>query len=51
MLCGHIHRPYRKVDDSGRGECCAGSVTLNGSMTEIDYDPATDRFTFREVKI
>ena len=51
MLCGHIHRPYRKVDATGRGECCAGSVTLNGTMTEIDYDPETRNFTYNAVKI
>ena len=48
-LCGHVHKPYLEVDDSGRGECCAGSVTRNGTMVEIDY--SDDRFTFRTVTL
>ena len=37
-LCGHVHKPYCRVDGSGRGENCAGSVTRNGSMVEITFD-------------
>jgi 3',5'-cyclic AMP phosphodiesterase CpdA len=44
-LCGHIHRPYAKIDASGRGEMCAGSVTRNGSLAEIIYSPADDTFS------
>lgn len=36
VLCGHVHQPYLRVDASGRGECCSGSVTRNGVMTEIE---------------
>ncbi|MDR0932870.1 MAG: metallophosphoesterase [Victivallales bacterium] len=50
-LCGHVHKPYLKVDSTGRGECCAGSVSRNGSMVEIDYSPETDQFTFRTVTL
>ena len=39
VLCGHIHNPYLKVDADGRGECCTGSVTRNGSMFEIEVAP------------
>ena len=39
VLCGHVHKPYLKVDADGRGECCAGSVTRNGSMIEIEMAP------------
>ena len=49
LLCGHVHKPSLKIDGSGRGECIAGSVSRNGSMMEIDYDPAGNRFTFRTV--
>jgi hypothetical protein len=48
-LCGHVHRPYAKVDVQGRGEICAGSVTRNGCVTVIEYDKEKDIFT-REVK-
>ena len=51
VLCGHVHKPYLKLDASGRGECCAGSVTRNGSLAEIAYDPATDCFACRTVML
>ena len=51
MLCGHVHRPYLKVDSDGRGECCAGSVTRNGSMVEIDCDEENRHFTFKTVTV
>ncbi|MCQ2352057.1 MAG: metallophosphoesterase [Victivallaceae bacterium] len=51
VLCGHVHRPRLKVDAAGRGECCAGSVTRNASMTEITCDPATRTFSFEQVKL
>jgi len=50
-LCGHIHFPYEKIDESGRGENCSGSITRNGTFTEIDYDQTNDRFNFKEVDI
>ena len=51
VLCGHVHRPYLKVDAQGRGECCAGSVTRNGSLVEIECDPAARSFVFRTVEL
>ncbi|MFA7184690.1 MAG: metallophosphoesterase [Victivallales bacterium] len=50
-LCGHVHRPYRKVDERGRGENCSGSVTRNGAFSEIEYKPDNDTFTFRDLAI
>lgn len=50
-LCGHVHRPYLKVDERGRGESCAGSVTRNGSMVEVDCDPAGGSFRFRTIAL
>ena len=50
-LCGHVHKPYLKVDSTGRGECCAGSVTRNGSMVEIDYSPESRNFTFHTINL
>jgi len=51
VLCGHVHRPYLKIDAQGRGECCAGSVTRNGSLVEIECDPAARSFVFRTVEL
>ncbi|MBP5531139.1 MAG: metallophosphoesterase, partial [Lentisphaeria bacterium] len=48
VLCGHIHKPYLKVDADGRGECCAGSVTSNRGFFEIEVTPA-GKFSFRRV--
>ena len=50
-LCGHVHKPYCRVDDSGRGENCAGSVTRNGVLSVIEYLPETDRFDFKSVDL
>ena len=47
-LCGHVHRPYAKTNERGRGEICAGSITRNGSVTIINYDKGKDVFS-REV--
>ncbi len=48
-LCGHVHRHHLEVDEQGHGECCAGSVTRNGTMVEIDCDPRSGRFQFQVV--
>jgi len=50
-LCGHVHKPYLKVDEQGRGECCAGSVTRNGSMMEIDWSPESRMFSFQTIQL
>lgn len=50
-LCGHVHKPYCRVDADGRGENCAGSVTRNGVISSIDYDPADDSFKFESVDL
>ncbi|MBR7130484.1 MAG: metallophosphoesterase [Lentisphaeria bacterium] len=51
VLCGHVHRPYLKVDQSGRGECCAGSVSSNGSMVEISCDQKSHKFDFKNIAL
>ncbi len=48
-LCGHVHRPYAKIDVRGRGEICAGSVTRNGCVSEITYDTGKDVFVWENV--
>ena len=50
-LCGHVHKPYAKLDSSGRGESCAGSITLNGTMKEITFSPSDNTFRFTTVNV
>ncbi|MBR2357830.1 MAG: metallophosphoesterase [Lentisphaeria bacterium] len=50
-LCGHVHKPYCRVDASGRGENCAGSVTRNGVISAIDYDPEKNSFSFESIDL
>ena len=50
-LCGHVHFPYKKVDERGRGELCSGSITRNGAFCEIEYDKKNDIFTFNEMTV
>ena len=51
VLCGHVHKPYLKTDTAGRGECCAGSVSSNGSMVEIECEPEARKFTYRTIAL
>ena len=51
VLCGHVHKPYLKVDPNGCGECCAGSVSSNASMVEIDCDTMARKFEFRKISL
>ena len=51
VLCGHVHKPYLKVDEQGRGECCAGSVSSNASMVDIGWDVDKHRFDFKTVDL
>jgi Icc-related predicted phosphoesterase len=51
MLAGHVHSPRLTLDETGRGECIAGSVTRNSIMFEIDYNKDNNTFNFSEVKL
>ncbi len=50
-LCGHVHRPYTKLNDAGRGEICAGSVTRNSCMAAIEYDRKSDMFKYERIDL
>ncbi len=50
-LCGHVHKPYAKLDASGRGESCAGSVTRNGCMSLIEYDKFKNTFIHQQIQL
>ena len=49
VLCGHVHKHFLKVDPQGHGQCCAGSVTRNGSMVEITCEE--NRFSYKTVTL
>ena len=34
-LCGHIHHPFARWEDSGSAELCAGSLTIGGKVNKI----------------
>jgi predicted MPP superfamily phosphohydrolase len=51
VLCGHVHKPYLKTDEQGRGECCAGSVSSNASMMEIECDVELHSFEFKTIAL
>ena len=43
-LCGHTHKAFTDVDESGRGEAGAGSITRTNDLNIIEYDKENDRF-------
>lgn len=49
ILCGHIHKPYELLDQRGRGEICAGSLTKTGHFDVITFDGETFRSESRVV--
>ena len=50
-LCGHVHKPYfYHRSDGSILECCAGSVTRNGSLVEITVQPE-GKFDFKTVAL
>ncbi|MBQ9335773.1 MAG: metallophosphoesterase [Lentisphaeria bacterium] len=50
-LCGHVHRPEAQLDDRGRGEIIAGSLTKYGTLAEITYDSGADKFSLRRISL
>jgi 3',5'-cyclic AMP phosphodiesterase CpdA len=44
VLSGHVHAPFARWDATGRGEVCAGSLTLGGCFSVLDWTPGTRRF-------
>ncbi|MBN2640094.1 MAG: metallophosphoesterase [Victivallales bacterium] len=50
-LCGHVHKPYAKLDEHGRGEICAGSVTRNSCMAKIEYEPNDNIFKYERIML
>ena len=46
-LCGHMHQDYVDIDDHGKGEICAGSVTRTGNIGIIEYNKTDDTFSYQ----
>jgi 3',5'-cyclic AMP phosphodiesterase CpdA len=44
VLSGHVHTPFARWEADGRGEVCAGSLTLGGCYSVLDWTPGTRRF-------
>jgi len=44
VLCGHVHTPFARWEADGRGEVCAGSLTLQGCFSVLEWTPGTRRF-------
>ena len=50
-LCGHIHRPMAHLNENGRGEIIAGSVSRFHCMAEICYDRNQNRFSMQRIEL
>ena len=42
---------YQKVDADGRGEVCAGSITMFGVMAEITVDTENEKFYTQKIDL
>ena len=50
-LCGHVHKPYTVLDETGRGEICAGSITRNDVVSELCFDERSSTFSQRHLYV
>lgn len=50
-LCGHIHDPLEQLDNTGRGEIIAGSITKKGILAEIIYETVNQEFILKRINI
>lgn len=44
-LCGHIHHPYARWEESKSAEFCAGSLTISGKANMIIYNEESKTFS------
>ena len=44
-LCGHIHTAFAALGPGGKGEVCADSLTLNGTLNVVDWLPEDGHFS------
>ena len=50
-LCGHIHKPRAVLDEKGRGEVIAGSLTGCKALTLIEYDSRRDLLMLKRLPL
>ena len=50
-ICGHVHSANVNIDDAGRGEIIAGSVTRNACGALINYDNIKNIFTYDKIDL
>ncbi len=50
-FCGHVHRPSESLDETGRGEIIAGSITKYGILTEISFLPEQNIFRHQRISV
>lgn len=48
-LCGHIHHPLQMLDEKGRGEIVAGSLTKKGIISKIIYSSENESFSLERI--
>jgi predicted phosphodiesterase len=48
-LCGHMHLPYARINERGRGEICAGSITRNSCLSVIEYNKNENIFVHKSL--
>jgi len=44
-LCGHIHSAFKREEQSGSIEICAGSLTIGGRMNKLEFNSETNSFS------
>lgn len=44
-FCGHVHTAFRREESCGSMEICAGSMTIGGKISKVEYDSRTEKFT------
>ena len=50
-LCGHIHAPFTRTEKSGSMEICAGSLTIGGRMSKLEYDCEKKEFSHTWIEL
>lgn len=44
-FCGHVHTAFKREEPCGSMEICAGSLTIGGKISKVEYDSQTEKFT------
>ena len=44
-LCGHTHKPFLDIDENGKGEIGAGSITRTNDLNIINFEKESEKFS------